>query len=83
MPATWDDAGREVLALATATFTILVGCVVGFRTNSVDLATLVSVPGAALAILLHSERVRCRLCGRLVRRTNVNRCPRCRALLPQ
>jgi hypothetical protein len=84
MPATWDDGDRrELLPFAIGTVTILLGCIVGFATTSVDLATLVLVPGVAIAIALYSERVRCRLCRRLVRRTNVNRCPRCRAMLPQ
>ena len=84
MPAIWDDQRRrEVLPFATGTFTILFGCIVGVTTNSVDLATLVVVPGVVIAIVLYSERVRCRLCRHLVRRTNVNRCSRCRATLPE
>ena len=84
MTAVIAGGGHEVLPFATATFAILVGCIVGFATNSVDLATLVlAVPGVAIAILLYSERVRCRLCGHRVPRTNVNRCSRCRATLPE
>jgi hypothetical protein len=82
LSAKMAGGGHEVLPFVTATFAILVGCIVGRATNSVDLGTLLSVPGVTVAILLYSERVRCPLCGHLVRPTNVNRCSRCRASLP-